>query len=104
VDALEVRYVRGRTSEAAPPEGSFEAAGSGNRCGAAAAGVACENNGKEVFPWYVLVTLELFRTACAFQPKFRVLSGAPGDCSQGAGDGCRVCFFNLWALGWFRDL
>ncbi len=26
--------------------------------------------------------------------------GAPGDCRMGAGDGCKMWFFNSWALGW----
>ena len=49
VDVLSVCHVGGRASEAAPPEGPFEAAGGGERpgCGAAAAGVACEFDGRE---------------------------------------------------------
>jgi hypothetical protein len=30
--------------------------------------------------------------------------GAPGDCRQGSGDGCRMWFVNLWALGWSSDM
>ncbi len=26
--------------------------------------------------------------------------GAPGDRSEGSGDGCRMWFVNSWALGW----
>jgi hypothetical protein len=32
-----------------------------------------------------------------------VFPGTPGDCKQGAGDGCRMWVFNSWALGWSRD-
>ncbi len=31
-------------------------------------------------------------------------SGAPGDSSQGAGDGCKMWLVNSWALGWLRDM
>jgi hypothetical protein len=31
-------------------------------------------------------------------------SGAPGDRRMGAGDGCKMWFVNLWALGWSRDM
>ena len=30
--------------------------------------------------------------------------GAPGDCSQGSGDGCCMWFVNSWAFGWSRDM
>ena len=30
--------------------------------------------------------------------------GAPGNRRQGAGDGCRMWFVNLWALGWSSDM
>jgi hypothetical protein len=76
------------------PDGSFEAAGGGDWCGAAEAGVACEVNSKEVLLWYLLVTLELFRTACAFRPKLRVrVLSATADRVQVMDAGCFVC---LW--------
>ncbi len=30
--------------------------------------------------------------------------GPPGDCRQGAGDGCRMWFVNSWALAWSREM
>ncbi len=33
-----------------------------------------------------------------------VFQGVPGDRRPDAGDGCKMWFFNSWALGWSRDL
>ncbi len=54
----------------------------------------------------LVVTVPVGNTGTIPHHMRNTFPGAPGDSDRrpGAGDGCRMCFVNSWALGWSRDL